>query len=149
MSDRSNKAFAAVIALAVARFQDDLELRDLAKAAELPTNTLTRQFNRRYGMSPIRWLWQFRTVLAAELIAAHPEKPLVSIFKQCGFHSSAHFSRRFREVFHQSPSAFRKYFRQTPREPNRDGAAKEGPAGALARTVAKLENPSPEAPAIG
>jgi transcriptional regulator GlxA family with amidase domain len=103
------------IAMASHRFGDSLSLSDLAAAAGMPQNTLNRKFHRRFGMSPIRWLWQFRTVLAAELIASEPEQTLTAIALKCGFNSSAHFSRRFRAMFRESPSAFRSSFRDKPR----------------------------------
>jgi transcriptional regulator GlxA family with amidase domain len=104
----------AAIACAVERYQDRLSLGDLAKAAALPTNTLTRMFNRRYGMSPMRWVWRFRTILAAECIARAPEWSLAEIATHCGFTSAAHFSRRFRELFQESPSRFRANYHERP-----------------------------------
>lgn len=104
----------AAIACAVERYQDRLTLRDLARAAALPTNTLTRMFNRRYGMSPMRWLWRFRTILAAECIARAPGWPLAEVATHCGFTSPAHFSRRFRELFQESPSSFRANYHERP-----------------------------------
>lgn len=104
----------AAIACAVERFQDHLTLGDVAKAAGLPTNTLTRMFNRRYGMSPMRWVWRFRTILAAECIARAPEWSLAEIATHCGFTSAAHFSRRFRELFQESPSQFRANYHERP-----------------------------------
>ena len=106
----------AAIACAVERYQDRLTLADLAAASALPTNTLTRMFNRRYGMSPMRWVWRFRTILAAECIARAPEWSLAEIATHCGFTSAAHFSRRFRELFQESPSRFRANYHERPED---------------------------------
>ena len=99
-----------------------LTLADLARAAGLPQNTLTRFFNRDYGMSPMRWLWSFRVVLAAEMIATAPAWPLTVVAEECGFVSLAHFSRRFRELFGESPSSFREAFRQRSGDGGESGA---------------------------
>ena len=102
------------IACVVERYQDRLTLKDLAASADLPTNTLTRMFNRRYGMSPMRWVWRFRTILAAESIARAPEWSLLDVATHCGFTSAAHFSRRFRELFQESPSKCRANYHERP-----------------------------------
>lgn len=97
----------AVKILVSQRYADGLTLKDLAAAASMPTNTLTRHFNRVYGVSPMRWLWAFRTLLAGEIIATSPGWTLTEVATHCGFNSSAHFSRRYREMFQDSPSHHR------------------------------------------
>ena len=112
MKEHAGGGLEAVIALAMARHGEPLTLADLAAAAGLPQNKLTRLFKRAYGLSPMRWLWSFRVILAAELIAATPDGSLITAAERCGFASQAHFSRRFRELFGESPSRFRERFRQ-------------------------------------
>jgi len=109
--DLKNESIAHVLAYVAEHFADPITLADLAVVATIPENTLTRRFNRTFGLSPLRWVWYFRTVLASELIAALPETSLTEVALFCGFNSSAHFSRRFREVFALSPSKFRKTHR--------------------------------------
>jgi transcriptional regulator GlxA family with amidase domain len=101
-----------VFALAAASYHGPLTLDKLAAAAGMPSTTLTRRFHRRFGISPMRWLWSFRVLLAAELIAAAPAAPLAEVAERCGFVSPAHFSRRFRELFGESPSKFRQAARR-------------------------------------
>jgi transcriptional regulator GlxA family with amidase domain len=98
---------AAVRRLVGAHFGDELGLDAMARVARMPTNTLTRHFHRAYGMSPMRWLWAFRTALAKEIIDAAPSWSLTEVSFHCGFGSSAHFSRRFRAAFGETPSAYR------------------------------------------
>lgn len=104
---RARAAIAAIQELTRARFHEDLTLKDLASAATMPTNTLTRVFNRAFGLSPMRWLWAFRTAMAAELMVSAPDWSLTEVAVYCGFNSSAHFSRRFRKQFDASPSEYR------------------------------------------
>lgn len=135
----TTRSLQAAIACAVESYERRLTLADLAAAADLPTNTLTRMFNRRFGMSPMRWVWRFRTILAAECIARSPEWPLAEIAEHCGFTSSAHFSRRFRELFRESPSRFRRNFRK---QEARQGALAGSPGtsakdAALSRAMAR------------
>jgi transcriptional regulator GlxA family with amidase domain len=100
------------VEFAVRHFGEDLTLLLLAKAASMPCNTLTRKFNHRFGLSPMRWVWVFRTYLAAELINYTPEWALTDIAVYCGFGSSAHFSRRFSCIIGESPSRYRTKARQ-------------------------------------
>jgi transcriptional regulator GlxA family with amidase domain len=100
-----------VYRLAAERFRDRLTIHDLAQAAGMPVNTLTRHFNGAHGVSPVRWLWHFRTVLAAEMIATDPTMSMSNVAGHCGFTSNAHFARRFRHVFGESPSRFRAHCR--------------------------------------
>lgn len=121
-----------VYRLAAARFRERLTINDLAAAAGMPVNTLTRHFNGAHGVSPVRWLWHFRTVLAAEIIATDPTMAMGDVAGSCGFTSNAHFARRFRAVFGESPSRFRAHCRVHERSTRTD----DGPVHMFAITRA-------------
>lgn len=145
MSSRDDHQVATIqgaIHLASLRFQEPLTRSDLARACGLPSNTLNRRFNHIYGMSPVRWLWRFRTMLAAELIAAAPDLSLTDVAVYCGFNSLSHFSRRFSEVFRQSPKTFREHFqwasnRQRPKIESYEAVIERNPK-LVAQALAKL-----------
>lgn len=105
--DAAPRGIVGVKIVALQRFAEPLALKDLAEAARMPSNTLTRYFNRTFGISPMRWLWAFRTLLASEIIACSPSWSLTDVATHCGFNSSAHFSRRYRELFQETPSRHR------------------------------------------
>lgn len=140
------RGLAGVRELVAQRYGEPLTLPDLAAAARMPTNTLTRRFHQVYGTSPMRWLWSFRTLLAAELIARHPGWSLTDVAVLCGFGSSAHFSRRFRALLKDSPSRYRARARVDREPAERSGArAALGPSGSggveaelIARVMARL-----------
>lgn len=94
------------------RIAEALTLHDLAYAARMPLNTLSRHFHKQCGLSPMRWLWRFRTRLAVALILQDPRRPLAEVAHACGFGSSAHFTRRFTAELGQKPSAFRSLARR-------------------------------------
>jgi transcriptional regulator GlxA family with amidase domain len=133
LSVRVRAGLTAVCELAQARFAEALALGDLADAAGLPVNTLTRAFHKTYGMSPMRWLWSFRTMLAAEIIREAPEWSLTDVATWCGFNSSAHFSRRFTATVGETPSRFRARYAKAQRSATPEPAA---PGAVLARVVA-------------
>ncbi len=90
------------------RFADELTLDDLADACGMTRFNFCRRFGAEHGVPPMRWLWNFRTVLAGEFITLDPQWSLTDIAFACGFTSSAHFSRSFKAMFSVSPSAFRR-----------------------------------------
>lgn len=94
-------------------FADEIELDDLASAAGMTRFNFCRRFQRECGISPIRWLWNFRTMLAAEFIAMGPDWSLTDVAFSCGFTSSAHFSRAFKQMYRVSPSQYRKTHKAT------------------------------------
>jgi AraC-like DNA-binding protein len=97
-----------VIAYVLENFAEEIDLDDLAQQAGMSRFNFCRKFHRECGLPPMRWLWNFRTVLAAEFIGLDPKWSLTDIAFACGFTSSAHFSRSFRAMYNQSPSEFRK-----------------------------------------
>lgn len=103
-----SRLVSSIISYVLVNFAEEMTLDDLATAATMSKFNLCRRFQQECGITPMRWLWSFRTLLAAEFIALDPFWSLTDVAFSCGFTSSAHFSRSFRQVFKMSPSAFRK-----------------------------------------
>ena len=97
----------AIINLFVKDHDASHSLRKAAHVSGMSLATLNRKFQQFYGMTPMRWLWEFRTFLAAELITRAPHLPLATVADKCGFATLAHFSRRFHGTFNQPPKNFR------------------------------------------
>ena len=97
-----------ILAFVLDNFAEEVRLEDLASAAGMSRFNFCRRFHRDCGVPPIRWLWNFRTILAAEFIALDPRWSLTDVAFACGFSSSAHFSRSFKAMFRKSPSAYRR-----------------------------------------
>jgi len=75
--------------------------------------SLTRQFRRRYGTSPYRYLLMRRLDLVRSEIAAG--KALAPIALDAGFADQAHMTRMFRAAYGLSPSQFRALARPRPK----------------------------------
>lgn len=101
-----------VLAVMMERFSEELSLDDLAEATNVSKFVLCRSFQKEFGVTPIRWLWYFRTVLAAEFIKIAPHYSLTDIAFACGFSASAHFSRSFRALFQEAPIDYRRRMRE-------------------------------------
>lgn len=125
----------AVVAYILENFSQELSLDDLATQAGLSRFNFCRRFQRECGLSPMRWLWNFRTLLAAEFIALDPKWSLTDVAFACGFSSSAHFSRSFKAMFKQSPSVYRRA---------RLSAAKESKASRVAVEASILFDSCPQ-----
>jgi AraC-like DNA-binding protein len=97
-----------VIAFVLEAFAEEITLEDLAREAGMSRFNFCRRFHKECGLPPMRWLWNFRTQLAAEFIQLDPRWSLTDIAFSCGFTSSAHFSRSFKAAFGKSPSQYKK-----------------------------------------
>ena len=87
-------------ALLIENIGEELTLEDLAQFANMSKFSLIRLFQKKVGMSPMRWVWRVRAKLARELlIAASGNWSLTDIAFMCGFTSSAHFSRYMKTEF--------------------------------------------------
>jgi AraC-like DNA-binding protein len=88
-------------------FAESITLDDLADLVGISKFDLCRRFRREFGVTPMRWLWLFRIMLASEFIARDPGWSLTDIAFHTGFSSSAHFSRLFTRIFNMTPSQYR------------------------------------------
>jgi transcriptional regulator GlxA family with amidase domain len=102
------KVFERVKSYVLANYGSTITINQLARATGLSRYGFCRQFYRECRVTPIRWLWHFRVLLAARLIECCPHYSLIYICTECGFKSAAHFSRAFKSHLGMSPSQYRK-----------------------------------------
>ncbi|MGJ0481983.1 helix-turn-helix domain-containing protein [Pantoea agglomerans] len=84
-----------------------LTLAVLAQEAALSEFHFARMFRHTTGEAPHQFVMRRRMDRARTLLE-RPDLTLTDISLQCGFHSSAHFSHRFRQVYSMTPSACRR-----------------------------------------
>ena len=87
---------------------ETLQLDDLARVATFSTYHFHRIFRAITGEALYGFIQRLRLERAAGQLAANPAKTITAIAFDCGFGSSASFSRAFREYFSTSPSHWRK-----------------------------------------
>ena len=83
-----------------------ITLGDIMRAVALSHSSLTQLFKKELGMTPIKYVWHYRIVVAEKLLAC-TNLPVHEIASECGFKTVQHFSRKFEESHGCNPTAFR------------------------------------------
>jgi AraC family transcriptional regulator len=90
-----------------ANITGDLSLDTLSSVANFSRFHFHRIWTAMVGETLHRFIWRVRVEKAASQLVAFPLKPFTDVAIDCGFSSSATFSRAFREAFDMSPSQWR------------------------------------------
>lgn len=87
-------------------YADALTAREIAASAALSVSECLRCFHSTIGVTPIRYLRQFRIQKAAGLLADTPLE-IGRVAAQCGFQEMSYFARAFRAEKGCTPSEYR------------------------------------------
>ncbi len=88
----------------------DWSLDTLAQKASMSRSAFVRRFNAQCGVSPMRYLTQWRMSRARHLLG-HSEASAGEVAAQVGYASEAAFNRAFKDYFNEPPGAFRRQSR--------------------------------------
>lgn len=83
------------------------QLPDIADAASLSPQHLTKLYKRYLDCTPVKYMWQLRAEKAIHQLK-HTNKSVGEITRDCGFKDPFHFSQHIRKHFGLSPTAVRK-----------------------------------------
>jgi AraC family transcriptional activator FtrA len=100
---------AAVMAWALERLDDPLDLETLAGRAFMSVRTFTRRFRKATGTTPGRWLLEQR-VRASLALLETSDASIETVAGSVGFASAATFRHHFAAIMHTSPTAYRRAF---------------------------------------
>ena len=89
-----------------AHYPEPVDLARLGRAAGVAPKHLGKLFRQHLGVTPVRHLWQVRTVRGAQLLA-ETGLTLGEIAERVGFQNPFHFSRLIRQEFGVSPRQWR------------------------------------------
>ena len=89
----------------------NLSLNEVAEATYLSPNYVSQVLKRQTGMAFIEWLTARRMEQAQHQLA-HTVERISKIANSVGFEDEAYFTRRFRQIFKQSPSEYRRSMRE-------------------------------------
>jgi len=82
-------------------------LRQLAELAHLEATYFSRQFSRRFGLSPVQYI-QRQRIERAQRLLWETDATLSVIAEQTGFSSPFHLSKTFKKLTGMPPSEFRR-----------------------------------------
>lgn len=94
----------------VAHVSDAFSIVELASACDLSRSYFIKAFKESFGLTPHRWLTEYRVTRAKELLLL--DMPIAEIAIACGFADQSHLTRVFSEIAGLSPGRFRR--RDTP-----------------------------------
>ncbi len=88
-------------------FNHRLSLPDFARLCGCSLSTFKRQFHRKYGISPGKWLLE-RRLQYAKLLLQTSSQSVTAIAQEAGFENPSHFSQAFRRRYAMPPQRMRK-----------------------------------------
>jgi AraC family transcriptional activator FtrA len=108
-AQRRTDSLAPLLDWALERLHEPLTLGDLATHARVSTRTLARRFADQLGVSPGRWLLNQR-ITAAQSLLEQTYLPVEVVASKTGLSSATNLRRRFRDMLHTTPAAYRRSF---------------------------------------
>ncbi|MBD2844556.1 helix-turn-helix transcriptional regulator [Paenibacillus sp. IB182496] len=99
---------AACAAYVEERLHEDLSLRATAEHFGVSSEHLTRSFQKELHLSYYQYVLLQRVLRAKQELREQPRASITEIGLMCGFSSSSHFSRVFRELTGQAPRDYRR-----------------------------------------
>jgi AraC family transcriptional activator FtrA len=100
---------ATVMAWALERLDEPLDLETLASRAYMSVRTFTRRFRKATGTTPGRWLLEQR-VRASLTLLETSDASVESVAGSVGFASAATYRHHFGAIMQTTPTAYRKAF---------------------------------------
>ena len=94
----------------------NISLNQVAEATYLSPNYVSQLLKKQTGMAFVDWLTTRRMEQAQHLLA-HTMERISKIANTVGFEDEAYFTRRFRKLFKQSPTEYRKSMREVESTP--------------------------------
>ena len=86
-----------------ANIEEPVPLAEVAAAIQMSLRQLERLFHRYFSMAPAQYYMNLRLRRARELLM-HSSLPIMQITIACGFQSSSHFCKAYRNLFSHPPS---------------------------------------------
>lgn len=87
-------------------YASNMKLEEYAQLCMMSLSTFKREFLKRYGEPPGKWLLKRKLQLAARLLR-QSDKIINEISFQCGFESPSHFIRVFKKRYGSTPLKYR------------------------------------------
>lgn len=89
-------------------YHENLELSQIARAADIGERECLRCFKRVIQTSPMQYLLKYRTTQGASILLRNPGTSVSHIASMCGFNSPSNFSQMFKRYFNCTPREYRR-----------------------------------------
>ena len=89
-------------------FSENLELSQIAKAADIGERECLRCFQRVIQVSPMQYLLKYRVMQGSSMLLRNLNSSISDISGHCGFDSPSNFSQMFKRFFNCTPREYRK-----------------------------------------
>ncbi len=108
MSESSERflGMAPVIETIWTQYQRNLTMGDLAGMMQLSVSQFERQFKKRFGITPLKYLIQIRVNAACDLLS-RTNLPITKIASETGFYDQSHFTHCFVRTKGITPTDYR------------------------------------------
>ena len=106
-------AMAPVIETILNDYAHQLTMAELSAKVGLSVSQFGRQFRRRFGTTPLKYLIQVRIKSACELLTTS-DLPISRIALETGFYDQSHFTHQFQRLKGMTPSRYREGFDLVP-----------------------------------
>lgn len=87
-------------------YGSEIKVKDIAESATISESECLRCFQATIGVTPIRYVKQYRIQKAAELLISS-DRAVSDVGEQCGFYDMSYFSKEFRKIYSCTPSEYR------------------------------------------
>ena len=105
--DALNARMKAFLRYIESHYTEEIALDQLAASASVSVSECTRCFKKAAGITPYRYLTEFRLSRASELLLK-TDRPVSVIALDCGFRQASHFGKLFREKTGYTPREYRR-----------------------------------------
>lgn len=105
--DPDSKRIQLMLEFIHTHYRENLDLAQIAKAADIGERECLRCFKRSIQNSPMQYLLKYRTTQGASLLLRSPGSSVSEIAAMCGFNSPSNFSQMFRRFFKCTPREYR------------------------------------------
>ena len=102
----ADSPLSAAIRFVSQNFSESITNRDLAKTCGLSVRAFERQFRTTYRSSPHDYVRQIRVRMSCSALV-FSKKSLAEVANEFGFADQSHFTKEFRRIMSETPSAYR------------------------------------------
>ena len=116
----SNRSLGPAIEYIIKHFGEQVTNRDLAKACKISLRVFHQQFVATYHTTPHEDIRRYR-VRASCSPLVFSSKSMAEIAHEFGFSDQSHYTREFRRLMNEPPTAYRTRFQQVPQANDENG----------------------------